>query len=100
MNRSLEYTRHGWQRKNARCKADTLVDTLLTHFDRDVYLGRGLWAWTLTRQRCRELQDQGLISAAIAERLPRIALVMSDEEDVITLVRGGAHELGQYCARH
>lgn len=100
MNRSLDYTHHAWQRKNERCKSDTLVNALLAHFDRDIYLGRGLWAWTLSRQRCRELQDEGLIPAAIAERLTGIALVVSDEEDVVTLVRGCDNEFGQYCSRH
>jgi hypothetical protein len=99
MNRSLDYTRHAWKRKNERCKTDLLVDTLLVHFDRDVYLGRGRWAWTISREWCRELQRMGVVPAAVAERLTGIALIISEDGGVITLVRG-TRELGRYCERH
>jgi hypothetical protein len=99
MNRSLEYTGHAWQRKNERCKTDILVDTLLCHFDRDIYLGRGLWAWSLSREWCRELQKLGMVSAALAERLPSLALIVAEDGAVITVVRGTT-EFGRYCERH
>ena len=99
MNRSLEYTHHAWQRKNERCKTDILVDTLLCHFDRDVYLGRGLWAWSLSRNWCRKLQRLGMVSASVAERLPSLALIVSEDGAVISVVRGTT-EFGRYCERH
>ena len=95
----LTYTPHGWRRKNERCKGDHLVDLLLEHFDRDVYVGSGDYAWSISKRRCAELRKAGTISAATADSLPKLVLVMTHDERVKTLVKGGK-ALGSYLVRH
>jgi hypothetical protein len=97
----LSFTEHGHLRKNQRCKRDDLVLRLLEHFDRDIYLRDGKWAWSISRSRCKELQKAGLISPADAERLPGLVIVSADDTGVVvTLVRGNGRRLGQYLSRH
>ncbi|HRD74665.1 MAG TPA: hypothetical protein PK264_01815 [Hyphomicrobiaceae bacterium] len=95
----LAYTDHGWQRKNERCKGDLLVDLLLEHFDRDVYVGSGDYAWSISRRRCMELRRAGVISASQADGLAKLILVMTEDERVKTLIKGGK-ALGRYFTRH
>jgi hypothetical protein len=95
----LRYSRHAHSRKNRRCKRDRLVELLHTHFDRDVYVRRGTWAWSVSAERCEQLQEAGLITAAEAERLPSLVIVIADDGMIVTVVRGN-RRLGQYLSRN
>lgn len=96
----LSYSNHARLRKSQRCKRDRLVEVLLQHFDRDVYLRRGRWAWSVSSERCVRLREAGVITAAEADRLPGLVIVNSDSGVVVTVVRGQGRRLGQYLSRH
>jgi hypothetical protein len=53
----------------------------------------------VSAERCEQLQEAGLITAAEAERLPSLVIVIADDGMIVTVVRGN-RRLGQYLSRN
>lgn len=93
----LTFSAHGRRRKAGRCKCNDPLDVLLTHFDQDIYVRNGVWAWSLSNGYRRELQRRGEISPAMADRVRGLVLLIAEDTgEVVTLMRGSGRPIGRY----
>ena len=95
----LTFTAHAHRRKARRCKCDDPLDILLAHFDQDIYVRNGVWAWSLSDAYRHELQRRGALSPSMADRVRGLVLLIAEDSgEVVTLMRGSGRPLGRYLA--
>ena len=95
----LKFTKHALRRKARRSKCDGPIDVLLAHFDQDIYVRNGVWAWSLSDTRRRDLQRHGAISPAMADRVRGLVLLIAEDTgEVVTLIRGSGRPIGRYLS--
>lgn len=97
----LPYSTHAKIRRAKRCKRLSTIRSLYRHFDRDVYVRRGVWAWSITPSHLDDLVAAGVISLREAERLANlVVLVAENDNEVVTVIRGSGRRIGRYYRRH
>jgi hypothetical protein len=96
----LGYTPHGHMRRWQRCKKADTFRLFFKHFDRDIYVNRGVCALSLTDRRIEALVDDGEVSRADAERLVGLVVLVGDNDNRIrSVIRGDNGRLGKYLKR-
>jgi hypothetical protein len=99
MKHDLNFTEHANLKKNQRCKRDDRIGLIVAYFDRDVYVRKGVWAWSVSRRWCEHLRRDGLISRAMAEQLPRLALLIAeDTHAVVSVICDTGPKFGRYVS--
>lgn len=94
------YSGHAHRRRNERCKSERLLARLYNHFDRDVYVRGGVWAWSITADRLDGLVEDGVLSRREADRLINlVVLIAENDNEVITVIRGSGRRIGKYYRR-
>jgi hypothetical protein len=74
-----------------------VIETLLANFDQDVYVRRGVWAWSVSREYLEGLVDDGRLARAEAERLVGLVmLIAEDTGEVVSMIRGRGRKIGRY----
>ena len=95
----LPYTSHAHRRRNERCKSKSTLQDLYRHFDRDVYVRNGVWAWSVTRDMLEDLVDDGIIVRKQADRLTNLVILVAENDNkVVTIIRGD-RRVGRYYRR-
>jgi hypothetical protein len=97
----LPYSTHAKSRRAKRCKRISTIRNLYRHFDRDIYVRRGVWAWSITRSHLDDLVEDGVMTLGEAERLANlVVLVAENDNEVVTVIRGSGRRIGRYYRRH
>lgn len=96
----LTYTKHAQLRKTQRCKRNAPIEVLLRHFDNDIYVGGGVWAWSVSREYAEFLRDEGAITPDMAESIDGLVLLIAEDTgEVVTVFKGSGRPLGRYVCR-
>ena len=93
-------TDHGNRRKHQRCPTDIVFHSLLANFDREVDVGDGAIALSISDELREMLVEAGAISLEIGERLKGLAVVLQHADSDVcikTVIRGRLdHRFGRY----
>lgn len=97
---NLRTTHHGRQRLAQRCKCKAVYEALWSHFDRDIDVGGGASAISVSDDLLEKLIDDGVVTLALGERLRGLAVIIqTDDRGALlkTVIRGGRdHRYGRY----
>lgn len=87
----LRSSDHGNKRRHQRCSSKEVFEALLLHFDRDVDVGGGASAISVSDEYLEKLLDDGVVTLAVSERLKGLAVIIQTDyrgATIKTVVRG------------
>ena len=82
-------TRHAQTRIQQRGCTKTAVDLVILLHDKEVFVGDGCQAWSLSREKLAALRDTGFPPSVLDRTRNLILIVEAHRKAVCTVVKGG-----------
>ena len=91
-------SRHAVQRSQSRGVSPHLVEAVMEYADIETKVGCGCVSWMISRQRLARIPN-GMLTAAQRERLDGIAVVVSNDDCIVTVIHLHGSKAKRYLRR-